>query len=103
MERVFDGLLYEAGGRARYEIADFAPSGSVDLDHPLLQSFVSDGLLVRPKQAWTDVARFAREGVVAVNFGPGLTTQAHQQNEYAELPLLLESYERLGAFLKTTT
>ena len=100
VEHVFDGLLEDAGGRARYEIADFAPSGSVALEHPLLQSFVSDGLVVRPKQAWTDVARFAQHGVAAVNFGPGLTSQAHQQSEYAELPLLLESYERLGAFLE---
>lgn len=100
VKHVFDGLLEDAGGRARYKIADFAPSGSVALEHPLLQSFVSDGLVVRPKQAWTDVARFAQHGVAAVNFGPGLTSQAHQQSEYTELPLLLESYERLGAFLE---
>lgn len=101
VERVFDGLLEKAGGRARYEVADFAPSGSVDLDHPLLQTFVSGGLEVRPKQAWTDVARFAQHGVAAANFGPGLPAQAHQQNEHAELPLLVESYERLHAFLET--
>ncbi len=100
VERVFDGLLKEAGGRARYEIADFAPSGSVDLDHPLIQDFVSGGLEVRPKQAWTDVARFAQHGVAAANFGPGLTSQAHQKNEFAELPLLLESYERFRVFLE---
>lgn len=103
VKSVFDRLLEEAGGRARYEIADFAPSGSVDLSHPLLQAFISSGpedLEVGPKQAWTDVARFAREGVAAANFGPGLTAQAHQQNEYAELPLLLESYECLCAFLQ---
>jgi succinyl-diaminopimelate desuccinylase len=100
VKRVFDGLLEDAGDRARYEIADFAPSGSVGLDHPLLQNFVADGLVVRPKQAWTDVARFTQHGVAAVNFGPGLTTQAHQQNEYAELPLLLQNYERFRAFLE---
>jgi succinyl-diaminopimelate desuccinylase len=100
VERVFDELLERAGGRARYEVADFAPSGSVDLDHPLLQSFISGGLEVRPKQAWTDVARFAREGVAAANFGPGLPAQAHQPHEYVELPLLVESYERLRTFLE---
>jgi succinyl-diaminopimelate desuccinylase len=99
VKSVFDGLLEESGGRGRYEVVDFAPSGSVDLHHPLLKAFVSSNLDVRPKQAWTDVARFAREGVAAANFGPGLTSQAHQQNEYAELSLLLESYECLSMFL----
>ena len=101
VERVFDKLLERAGGRARYEVADFAPSGSVDLDHPLLQSFISGDLEVRPKQAWTDVARFAEHGVAAANFGPGLPAQAHQQDEYVQLPLLLESYDRLRVFLDT--
>ena len=100
VRRVFDELLEEAGGRARYEISDFAPSGSVDLGHPLLQAFISGGLVVRPKQAWTDVARFAERGVAAANFGPGIPAQAHQQNEYAELSLLLENYARLRAFLE---
>ena len=100
VERVFDGLLEDAGGRARYEIADFAPSGSVDLNHPLIRGFVSGGLEVRPKQAWTDVARFAEHGVAAVNFGPGFPAQAHQQSEYTELPLLLEGYARLVTFLE---
>ena len=97
VRRTFDELL---GDLASYKIADFAPSGSVALDHPLIQTLISDGLHVRPKQAWTDVARFAERGVGAVNFGPGLPSQAHQQNEYVELPLLLESYERLRALLE---
>ncbi len=100
VRRVFDGLLEKAGCRARYEISDFAPSGSVDLDHPLLRGFISGGLEVRPKQAWTDVARFAQRGVAAANFGPGLPSQAHQRNECVRISLLLESYERLRAFLE---
>ena len=102
VRRTFEGLLKESRARARYEVVDFAPSGAVDLDHPLLRNFISGDLAVRPKQAWTDVARFTQHGVSAANFGPGLTSQAHQQNEYAELPLLLESYERLRSFLATT-
>ena len=98
VKRLFDSLLKDHA--ASYEIVDFAPSGSVALDHPLIQLFVLGGLKVRPKQAWTDVARFAQRGVNAVNFGPGLPAQAHQRNEYVKVPLILESYERLCTFLE---
>jgi len=95
---VFDGLL--EGVSATYEVVDFAPSGSVDLSHPLLQRFLAaDGLTVRPKQAWTDVARFAERGVAAANFGPGLPSQAHQPREYVEVALLVGCHERLASFL----
>ena len=96
VRRLFDGLL---GDEATYEIPDFAPSGSVDLDNPLLQELIATGLEVRPKQAWTDVARFAERGVAAVNFGPGSPPQAHQDTEHAELPLLVECHEHLRGFL----
>jgi succinyl-diaminopimelate desuccinylase len=96
VRRLFDDLL---GDEAAYEIPDFAPSGSVDLDNPLLQELIATGLEVRPKQAWTDVARFAERGVAAVNFGPGSPSQAHQDAEHAELPLLEDCYGRLEKFL----
>ena len=96
VRRLFDDLL---GDEAAYEIPDFAPSGSVDLDNPLLRELIETGLEVRPKQAWTDVARFTERGVAAVNFGPGLPSQAHQDTEHAELPLLEECYRRLEKFV----
>jgi len=96
LRRVFEELL---GGDAHYEIVDYAPSGPVELDNPLLQRLIGTGLEVRPKQAWTDVARFAQRGVAAVNFGPGLPAQAHQEAEYAEVSLLDGCYERLASFL----
>ncbi len=96
VRRVFDGLL---DGRAGYEISDYAPSGPVDLGNPLMQRLIETGLEVRPKQAWTDVARFAQRGVSAANFGPGFPAQAHQSEEYAELALLEECYGRLVSFL----
>jgi succinyl-diaminopimelate desuccinylase len=97
VRRVFDELLE---GRADYEVADFAPSGPVELDNPLLQRLIGTGLGVRPKQAWTDVARFAERGVAAANFGPGLPSQAHQEAEFAELPLLERCYEHLGSLFR---
>ena len=99
VEKTFEKLLK---GRASYEIADFAPSGPVNLQHPLLQRFLDAGIEVRPKQAWTDVARFAQHGLAAANFGPGLPPQAHQPDEYVELSLLLGSYGRFTGFLGNT-
>ena len=97
VRRMFGELLK---GRADYEVADYAPSGPVELDNPLLRRLIETGLEVRPKQAWTDVARFAERGVAAANFGPGLPSQAHQEAEFAELPLLEGCYERLDSFFR---
>ena len=97
VRRVFEDLL---GDSATFEIPDFAPSGEVSLANPLLREFADSGVEVRPKQAWTDVARFAERGVASANFGPGIPAQAHQVSEYAEAPLLAECYERLSDFLK---
>ena len=97
VRRLFGEL---AGDSATYEVVDFAPSGPVNLDNPLLQELIETGLEVRPKQAWTDVARFSERGVAAANFGPGLPSQAHQEAEYAELALLEECYARLARLFR---
>ncbi len=77
VKRTFEELLPRTAG---YEISDFAPSGPVSLNSPLLGKLIDSGIEVRPKQAWTDVARFALHGVAAANFGPGTPAQAHQEN-----------------------
>ena len=97
VRRTFEELL---PGGAGFEISDFAPSGPVRLDNPLLKKLTGSGIEVRPKQAWTDVARFAVHDVAAANFGPGIPAQAHQQNEHAEVGLLEECYASLVSFLK---
>ncbi len=97
VRRFFEKLLK---GRADYVVADYAPSGPVELDNPLLQRLIGTGLEVRPKQAWTDVARFAQRGLAAANFGPGFPSQAHQEAEFAALPLLEGCYERLSSFFR---
>jgi succinyl-diaminopimelate desuccinylase len=97
VKQVFEDLL---GDSATFEVVDFAPSGPVSLENPLLRELIDTGLEVRPKQAWTDVARFSERGVAAANFGPGLPSQAHQEAEFAELPLLEECYAQLASFFR---
>ncbi|WP_119065577.1 succinyl-diaminopimelate desuccinylase [Rubrobacter indicoceani] len=100
VEATFRGLLADLpDGTAEFAVVDFAPSGDVDLSHPLLERLIQTGLEVRPKQAWTDVARFAASGVPAVNLGPGTPAQAHQDAEYAEVALLVECYGKLAGYL----
>ena len=80
-------------------ITDCAPSGDVHLDHPLIRDWLArEALPVRPKQAWTDVARFTSNGIPAVNFGPGETGQAHQANEWCSIDSLEFCFNALSRF-----
>ena len=81
------------GGRAEIVVARSRPSALPHAEHPLVGALRESGVVaVEPKQAWTDVARFAALGVPAVNFGPGENAQAHQRNEWTSLALLHEGY-----------
>ena len=87
------------GELGEIEITDCAPSGDVHLDHPVIRDWlVREALQVRPKQAWTDVARFTSNGIAAVNFGPGETSQAHQANEWCSIESLEFCYRALARF-----
>lgn len=79
------------GGRARISFRDLSPSAKPFASHPLVLALRDAGVAaVEPKQAWTDVARFAAAGVPAVNFGPGINAQAHQRNEWTSIEKLAE-------------
>lgn len=87
-------------GRAEVQATDLSPAGRPHASHPLVLRLAESGVRsVETKQAWTDVARFDSVGVPAVNFGPGTQAQAHQRNEYTELPLLADGYAILERFL----
>ena len=90
------------GTDASVEFTDLSPSGRVVADNTQFREFLSHTqVAVTAKQAWTDVARFGEAGIDAVNFGPGLSAQAHQAEEYAEVSLLAESYALFHDFLRS--
>jgi succinyl-diaminopimelate desuccinylase len=99
-EEVVAHLTELVDGDAEVIATDLSPAGHPHAKHPLVLKLADSGVRsVETKQAWTDVARFDAVGVAAVNFGPGTQAQAHQKNEWTELPLLYEGYEILERFL----
>jgi succinyl-diaminopimelate desuccinylase len=90
------------GDRASVEIVDRSPPAPPRLEEPVVQAFVQAvDAPVAAKQAWTDVARFAEVGVPALNYGPGLTAQAHQRGEFVLVDDVVDAHARLVRFLST--
>jgi succinyl-diaminopimelate desuccinylase len=89
-------------GKVTCEVRDLCPAGRVCAENPLLASLMAaagEGIETRAKQAWTDVGRLSNMGIDAVNFGPGLTAQAHQKGEFASRRLLAEARQTCSRWL----
>lgn len=84
------------------ERIDMAPAAAPGLDHPLLAALIErNGLEVRAKLGWTDVARFASRGIPAANFGPGEATIAHTAEERLDREPLIRTADALRDLLTT--
>ena len=82
-------------------LTDLSPAARPGLDDPLLTALVErNGLEVRAKLGWTDVAFFAERGVPASNFGPGDATIAHTADERLERQWLLDTHAALLDLLR---
>jgi succinyl-diaminopimelate desuccinylase len=99
-EQAVEEIEHLVGAAGTVQVTDLSPSCLPHGSHPLVKHLSACGVAaVKSKQAWTDVARFDQIGVPAVNFGPGLSQQAHQPNEYTDLKLVYEGYAILHRFL----
>ncbi|NPA52994.1 MAG: succinyl-diaminopimelate desuccinylase [Aquificae bacterium] len=99
IEQAKKDIFELVNGDAKVEFTDLCPSGKVCLDNPVLVDFLKKfELPVEPKQAWTDVARLSVHGIDAVNFGPGLPSQAHQKNEYVPIGNVVKNFKIFDKF-----
>jgi len=101
LEQAQQDVLDAVAGRAEVSFPDLSPSGRVvTRDNPLFDHLLNvTSAEVAPKQAWTDVARLTQAGIDAVNFGPGLSSQAHQMDEFVTVDLIEQGYRMFESFL----
>jgi succinyl-diaminopimelate desuccinylase len=94
---LFAGVL---GADDELRVVDVAHAAPPGMSHPVLRALRDrNGLEVRAKLGWTDVARFAAAGIPAVNFGPGDSALAHTAEERVERRSLDAVYASLADLL----
>ena len=83
-----------------FKLIDAASAAPTGLDNPLIKDFVAQiGKDVAPKFGWTDVARFAKASIPAINFGPGNPNLAHHPDEKVSISQIEDVYESLKKWL----
>ena len=81
-------------------VVDSAPGALPGLGVPAAKAFVEAiGGEPKPKFGWTDVARFSRLGVPAVNYGPGDPSYAHKADEHVPVDQIRRCEAALRAWL----
>lgn len=103
VEAAKQSIVDLVAGEGRVEFTDVSPAALPSANHPLVRQLVGYGIPREPKQAWTDVARFASLGIPAVNFGPGENAQAHQKNESTDCGKVFEGYQIFAKWLTEMT
>lgn len=82
------------------EIIDVADAAPVGLNQKAIADFVKEiDLPIAPKFGWTDVARFSKLNIPAINFGPGDPHLAHHPDEMVSIADLELVYQRLISWL----
>ena len=100
LDEAEEALHAFVGDRGEVRVTDRAPAARPFRREPVVGAFVAAvDAPVAAKQAWTDVARFADEGVPALNYGPGLTAQAHQAGEHVPTAHVHAARGALARFL----
>lgn len=93
--------LKEIFNGTELEILDISDAAPVGLDQASIANFVKNiDLPIAPKFGWTDVARFAKLKIAAINFGPGDPHLAHHPDEAVEINQLESVFQRLSNWLK---
>ena len=78
------------------KVVDSSPGAIVDEDNKFIRSVEEKDIL----RHWTDMTQLNKNGVVAVNFGPGDHHLAHSAEEHINIENLEEFYEKLLEFLQ---
>ncbi|MBX7144590.1 MAG: peptidase dimerization domain-containing protein [Oligoflexia bacterium] len=91
---------FESSAAYKLDFTNIHPSGDVPQENDLLEDFRSRYKLREvAQQAYTDVGLLGTHGISAVNFGPGITTQAHQAGEHVRIADLLKCFEIYRDFI----